>query len=88
MIYSMEDFDELESLAGEARKYFPSDPEGAVDHFANTYTHLISCILVTNTWAYLEAEHIIHTGNRADPLDASRKWKASDFKSIEKHYRN
>ncbi len=88
MLYSMDDFEELASLAGESRRYFPSDPDKAVENFSDRYTHLIACLIVTNVWAYLEAEMLLKTGNRTDPLATTRKWKPSDFKLMQKHYKN
>ena len=88
MYYSLSDFDELSKLATEAKPFFPSEPELAVEYFAQFYSHLISSLIVTNVWAYLEAEVILTTGNRTDPFLASRKWRPTDFLNYQQKLRN
>jgi len=88
MYYSLSDFDELAKLADEAKPFFPSDPEMAVEYFAQFHSHLLACLIVTNVWAYLEAEVLIQTGRRTDPFLASRKWRPTDVLNYIKTLRN
>lgn len=88
MYYNMQDFEEMAELANEIRRYYPQQPELAMRHFEQSYTRLISGLVLGMAWNYLEAEHILYTGERTHPLEATRKWESSDFAHYTKHHRN
>ena len=84
----MQDFEEMAQLAGEVRKFFPDDPELAMKHFETGYSRLIAGLILGMAWNYLEAEHILFTGDRTDPLHSSRKWEAKDFAQFSRNHKN
>tara|TARA_Y100001938_G_C8099308_1_gene440388 strand:+ start:2415 stop:2669 length:255 start_codon:yes stop_codon:yes gene_type:complete len=84
----MQDFEEMAQLAGEVRKFYPQEPELAMRHFEASYTRLISGLILGMAWNYLEAEHILFTGERTDPLQSARKWEAKDFTQFSRNHKN
>lgn len=88
--YNMKDFDEMASLANEIRKYFPKEADLAVIHFESSYSRLVSLLIVSMLWNYLEAEKIVADGlnSKADPLSNTRKWTPQDFLRYQHIMRN
>jgi|LULN01.1.fsa_nt_gb hypothetical protein len=87
-MYNTQDFDEMEILSTEVAKFFPAEPELAVEHFESSYTHLISSLIVGMVWSYLEAKIILKTGLRMDAYEASRKWRPTDYLKFSDYLKN
>ena len=87
-MYNTQDFDEMEILSTEVAKFFPAEPELAVEHFESSYTHLISSLIVGMVWSYLEAKIILKTGLRMDAYEACRKWRPTDYLKFSDYLKN
>jgi hypothetical protein len=88
MYYGMEDFEEMASLAEQVRKFYPREPVKALNQFMQTYSKLVAGLVLGMAWNYLEAENILHTGRRIDPLESAREWEPNDFTKYQKSLRN
>ena len=90
LYYNMKDFDEMATFAKEVKHFFPNEPDLALEHFEQSYTHLISLLIVGMSWNYLEAEKILSEGLATlnDPFANTRKWRPQDMLSTQHKLRN
>lgn len=86
----MQDFDEMAALAGEVKHLFPTEPDLALEHFQQSYSRLISLLLLGMSWNYLEAERLISEGFASldDPFGNTRKWRPQDMLTNQHKLRN
>jgi hypothetical protein len=86
----MKDFDDMATLAREVQQFFPNEPDLAMEHFQETYSHLISMLIVGMSWNYLEAERLLKNGLTSlnDPFANTRKWRPQDMLNNQHKLRN